>query len=274
MLAFATAVIVTTEFIVVGLLPAMARDLAHLRRRGRRVRDLVRAVVGDVRPLLTMRRARSEPRRVLAVAARSSSRSATSLRRSRRTIPIIIAVRIVQGAALPVFVSVASAAVADLAGAGPRGTCDRAPQSRRRRSRSSSPCRRASSLADPSAGATSFIALADPGAASATVIMRRRLPARWSAGGQASMRAQAANPAAAPCSMSISCCRRCSSTAMFAAYTYLAAFLETGSRLRRPQVALAHRWASALAGLIGNWVAGRVVDRGPTAIDGRRRRSS
>jgi MFS transporter, DHA1 family, inner membrane transport protein len=53
-------------------------------------------------------------------------------------------------------------------------------------------------------------------------------------------------------------------TAMFTAYTYLPAFLETAAGFDGRGVALALAGFGA-AGLFGNWIAGRVVDRGPTA---------
>jgi DHA1 family inner membrane transport protein len=51
--------------------------------------------------------------------------------------------------------------------------------------------------------------------------------------------------------------------AMFAAYTYLAAFLEQVAGFRGRGVAFALA-AFGAAGLGGNWIAGRVVDRGAT----------
>jgi MFS transporter, DHA1 family, inner membrane transport protein len=87
--------VVTTEFIVVGLLPEMARDL-----------DLSTAEV--------------EPRPVLAavlLAFALGNLAATLV----PSYPVIVAVRVVQGAALPVLVSIGSAAIAELAGRGGEG---------------------------------------------------------------------------------------------------------------------------------------------------------
>jgi predicted MFS family arabinose efflux permease len=53
-------------------------------------------------------------------------------------------------------------------------------------------------------------------------------------------------------------------TAMFTAYTYLAAFLETVAGFGGRDVALA-LMGFGVAGLLGNWIAGRAVDRAPTA---------
>jgi MFS transporter, DHA1 family, inner membrane transport protein len=52
--------------------------------------------------------------------------------------------------------------------------------------------------------------------------------------------------------------------AMFAAYSYLAAFLEEVAGFDGRGIA-ATLMGFGIAGVIGNWLAGRVVDRGPTA---------
>jgi predicted MFS family arabinose efflux permease len=52
--------------------------------------------------------------------------------------------------------------------------------------------------------------------------------------------------------------------AMFAGYSYLAAFLETVAGFEGGGIA-ATLMGFGIAGVAGNWVAGRVVDRGPTA---------
>jgi predicted MFS family arabinose efflux permease len=53
-------------------------------------------------------------------------------------------------------------------------------------------------------------------------------------------------------------------TAMFAAYTYVAAFLETVAGFNGREVAFT-LIGFGIAGLAGNWIAGRVVDREPIA---------
>src|SRR5918999_2673157 len=120
MLAFATAVVVTTEFIVVGLLPEMARDLdVSAVEVGRFVSwfALSSALLG---PPLTIAASRAEPRPVLAAAllAFALGNLAATLVPSY---PVIVAVRVLQGAALPVLVSIGSAAIAELAGRGREG---------------------------------------------------------------------------------------------------------------------------------------------------------
>ncbi len=114
-LAYATAVVVATEFIVVGLLPGMATDLRiSLARAGGFVSwfALASALAG---PALTLAAARVPPRWAIvlallpfvlgsAAAAWASSYAA------------IAAARILQGAALPVLVSVGGAALSRAAG--------------------------------------------------------------------------------------------------------------------------------------------------------------
>jgi len=120
MLAFATGVVVTTEFIVVGLLPAMARDLdLDVLEAGRFVSwfALASALFG---PPLTIAASRARPRRVVAAALGvfALGNLAAALLPSYS---LILAVRVVQGAALPALVSVGSVAIAELAGPGREG---------------------------------------------------------------------------------------------------------------------------------------------------------
>ncbi|MPZ19285.1 MAG: MFS transporter [Luteitalea sp.] len=118
--AFAVAVVVTTEFIVVGLVPMIARDLAiSLSESGRLVTwfALSSAFLG---PPLTIGVSKLEARPVLVVALLIfglGGLAATVI----PSYPILVAVRVVQGAALPVFVSVGSAAIARIAGPGRDG---------------------------------------------------------------------------------------------------------------------------------------------------------
>ena len=51
---------------------------------------------------------------------------------------------------------------------------------------------------------------------------------------------------------------------MFAAYSYLAVFLEEVAGFDGRHIA-ATLMGFGIAGVFGNWIAGRVVDRGPTA---------
>lgn len=259
MLAFATAVVVATEFMVVGLLPEMARDLdISVAEAGWFVTwfALSSAVLG---PLLTIAVSRAEPRRVL-VSVMLAFALGNLVAAVLPSYPVIVAVRIIQGAALPVLVSIGSAAAADLAGPGREG--------------------RAVALvyigvvvalvlavpagvvlADYSGWPTSFIGLAVL-AAVGTLALATAFPRRETSG-PASMRAQAAI-LRRPMVQAHLLLSAVLFTAMFAGYSYLAAFLEAiaGFDGRRIAAAL---MGFGIAGVLGNWIAGRVVDRGPTA---------
>jgi MFS transporter, DHA1 family, inner membrane transport protein len=258
MLAFATAVIVATEFIVVGLLPMIARDLdVSLAETGLFVTwfALSSAILG---PILTIVAGRLEPRTVL-VAALLVFGFGNLVVALVPNYTAITAVRAVQGAALPVFVSIANAAVVRLAGPGREG--------------------RAIALvnigvvaglvlavpagvvlADHSGWSTSFVGLAIL-AIIATANIGTAFP-RLGNTGLASIMAQAMI-LRQPLFLAHLLLSAVLFTAMFAAYTYLAAFLEIVAGFDGRDVALA-LVGFGVAGLFGNWVAGRVVDRGPT----------
>jgi DHA1 family inner membrane transport protein len=259
MLAFATAVVVTTEFIVVGLLPEMARDLdISVAEAGRFVSwfALSSAILG---PPLTIVASRMEPRRVVAVALLAFALGNLAATLAPRY-PVIAAVRVIQGAALPVLVSVGSAAIARLAGHGREG--------------------RAVALvyvgvvialvlavpagvvlADHGGWPMSFVSLAIL-AAIATVVLGTAFP-RLATSGVASIKAQAMI-LRRPVVQAHLLLSAVLFAAMFAAYSYLAAFLETiaGFDGRRIAAAL---MGFGIAGIFGNWIAGRVVDRAPAA---------
>jgi predicted MFS family arabinose efflux permease len=259
MVAFATAVVVTTEFIVVGLLPEMARDLdVSVVEAGRFVSwfALASALLG---PPLTIVASRMEPRRVVALGlwAFALGNFAAALAPGYA---LILAVRVVQGAALPALVSVGSVAIARLAGPGQEG--------------------RAVALvylgvvvalvlavpggvvlAEHGGWRTSFLCLALL-AAIAAAILGAAFP-RLGTSGPTSIAAQA-RIMRRPMLQAHLGLSALLFAAMFAAYSYLAAFLETvaGSDGGRIAAAL---MGFGIAGVLGNWIAGRVVDRGPTA---------
>lgn len=116
LLAFTIFVIVTTEFVVVGLLPAMAKDLnLSLAEAGWFVTwfALAAALLG---PPLTMLAGRCDPRHVLITAAIIFAAGNLAIALAPHYF-IVVAVRLLQGCALPAVVSVASVAAARLAGA-------------------------------------------------------------------------------------------------------------------------------------------------------------
>lgn len=258
MLAFATAVVVTTEFIVVGLLPEMARDLnISVAEAGWFVTwfAVSSAILG---PPLTIAASKTEPRRVFAVVllAFALGNLAATLVPSY---PVIVAVRIIQGAALPVLVSIGSAVVADLAGEGREGQAVAlvyigvvvalvlaVPAG--------------VILADYSGWPTSFVSLAVLAFIGA-LILGTAFPRRESSG-LASMKAQTMIMRR-PMVQAHLLLSAMLFAAMFTGYSYLAAFLETVAGFGNGQIAGA-LMGFGIAGILGNWIAGRVVDRGPT----------
>jgi DHA1 family inner membrane transport protein len=259
MVAFATAVVVTTEFVVVGLLPEMARDLdVAVVEAGRFVSwfALASALLG---PPLTIAAGRVAPRRVLAAGLWifALGNLAAALVPSYS---LILAVRFVQGAALPALVSVGTVAIAGLAGPGREG---------RAVARVYVGVVVALVLAVP-AGVVlaahggwraSFLCLALL-AASAAAILGTLFP-RLAAPAQVSSAAQAVI-IRRPTLQAHLLLSALLFAAMFAAYSYLAAFLEVVAGFDGPRIA-ATLMGFGIAGVLGNWVAGRVVDRGPTA---------
>lgn len=114
LLAFANFVIVTSEFIVVGLLPAMASDLGvSLAEAGRLVTwfALAAAIAG---PPATMLAARSEPKLIVMLTALVIAAGNLAVVLAPRYEALVV-VRIAQGCALTVFVSVSTVAAGFLA---------------------------------------------------------------------------------------------------------------------------------------------------------------
>jgi MFS transporter, DHA1 family, inner membrane transport protein len=258
MLAFATAVVVTTEFIVVGLLPEMARDLEISVVEAGRFTSwfaLASAILG---PPLTIAVSRVEPGRVVGAAlwAFALGNLAATLVPSY---PVILSVRVVQGAALPALVSVGSVAIAKLAGQGREGQAVAlvylgvvvaivvaVPAG--------------VVLAEGGGWTSSFLCLAML-AAVAALLVGRAFPRQDMASASISCQATILRRPMVQAQLLLS---GALFTAMFAAYTYLAAILEmvAGFDAKRIAVAL---MGYGIAGVLGNWIAGRVVDRAPTA---------
>ena len=255
--AFATAVVVATEFIVVGLLPAMSRGLGiTLTEAGHFVSAfaLGSAVFG---PLLIIPAARWEPRIVMAVALIPFALGNLAA----AVMPgygVVLAMRILQGAALPVLVSVGSAAVADLAGPG----------------------REARAVAVVYIGVVAGTVVAMPaGTVLADTIDWRisflllggmALVAAWSLmvafPRKDAWRSTAVRDQVSILSRPILWAQLLLSAvlfaAMFAPYTYLAALLENVGGLDATGIAVMLAWFG-LAGIPGNMVAGRLSERGP-----------
>ena len=258
-LVFATAVVVTTEFMAVGLLPVMARDLGiSLAEAGSFVWSfaIAAAILG---PFLTIVASGLEPRRVLVL-----SMLVFGLGNLAATLipnhPVILAVRIVQGAMLPLFVSIGSVAVARLAGPGREGravahinigvvigTVFAVP---------------AGVLVAERTGWPTVFASLGLLAIIATVILASAFP-RLERPVAPAMKAQARIVQARLFQAHL-LLSGLLFTAMFVAYTYLAAYLDRVGGFDGTHIA-AILTGFGVAGLFGNWAAGRIVDRGPTA---------
>lgn len=257
LLAGAIFVVVTTEFVVVGLLPAMASDLnLSLAEAGWFVSwfALAAALLG---PPLTMLAGRCEPRPVLVATAIvfAAGNLAAAL------VPhysVLVAVRLVQGCALPVFASVAIVTAARLAGSGREG--------------------RATSLvnlgvvgatvlgipagamlADKAGWPASFAALAALGFISAA-LLAIQFP-RLGSAKPPSLRAEA-SLMWRPAFLAHLLLSGMLFTAMFAGYSYIVPLLAARFGLEGAITG----WmlmGFGLAGVFGNWLAGRLVDRDP-----------
>lgn len=259
MLAFAGAVVVATEFIVVGLLPFMARDLGlSLQQTGRLVTwfALSAAVFG---PALTIAAGRWTPRRVVTLTLAPFALG-NLLAAAVPSYPVLSTVRAVEGAVLPVFISIGNTALVNLAGPGREGRA----------------------IARVNLGVIAGIVLAVPAGvalaertgwraifvglavltAIAGLIVVTRFP-RMERPGPAGMLVQAAI-LRRPRVQAHLLLSAVLFTAMFASYTYLAAFLEAVAGFGDKGVA-ATLFGFGLAGLFGNWMAGRLVDGGPSA---------
>jgi MFS transporter, DHA1 family, inner membrane transport protein len=266
LLAFAIFVVVTTEFVVVGLLPAMAEDLnMSLVEAGWFVTwfAFAAALLG---PPLTMFASRYDPRRVLVTTAIvfAAGNLAAAL---APQYSLVVAVRVLQGCALPVFASIAIVAAARLAGAGREGwanslvnlgvvaaTVVGIPAG--------------AMIADVAGWHTSFAVLALLGVISAALIAARfpRLgsSAAPSLGTEASLFRR-------PVFLAHLLLSGILFTAMFAGYTYIAAFVSAtlgGTNSHGGTIIGGMLVGFGLAGLLGNWIAGRVVDRDPLAATG------
>lgn len=259
LLAFAMFVVVTTEFVVVGLLPAMARDLnVSLAEAGWFVTHfaLAAAVLG---PPLTMLAGRSDPRHVLVTATTVFAAGNLAIALAPHY-SVVVIVRVLQGCALPAVASVAIVAAARFAGAGREGwaaslvntgvvgaTVLGVPVG--------------AMVADKVGWSASFAGLALLGIISAGLLAVRFPPMTTEK--QPSILTEA-SLLRQPIFLTHLVLSGAIFAAMFAGYSYIAALLGTVAGLDGLTVA----WALTgfgVAGVVGNWVAGRLVDRDPLA---------
>lgn len=259
LLAFTMFVIVTTEFVVVGLLPAMALDLKlPLAETGGFVTwfALAAALLG---PPLTLLAGRRDPRHILITAAITFAVGNLVIAWAPDYF-IVIAVRLLQGSALPAVASVAIVAATRMAGTKREGWAI---------SRVNLGIVAATVLgvpagamaADKAGWPVSFTGLALFGFISAGLIAVW-FP-RMEIAKQASMMTEV-SLLWRPGFLMHLLLSFILFTGMFAGYTYIAVLLGTLANLDGAMIG----WALTgfgLAGVFGNWLAGRVVDRNPLA---------
>lgn len=259
-LAFATGIIVTLEFIVIGLLPLLAADLAvSLERAGWLVAAFALSA-GIIGPVLTLLSARWPPRHVLVpslmILAVSSVVAALSPGFS-----LLLGMRVVQGAMLTLFISVASATAAAMADDGRAG---------RAIGQVNLGMVVATALVLPAGVALAeslgwrilFAGLGLLALLTSSVIWWLMPP---SLAGQASASWRQARILRRPPFILHLALSTLLFTAMFVAYSYIAAFFEQVMGWSGRGIALG-LLGFGLAGVAGNWVASRWVDRVPTLL--------
>jgi DHA1 family inner membrane transport protein len=256
-LATAGFAVVTTEFVIVGLLPMLAASFAITVPQAGLLVTLFAFTVALFGPLLTVAAARIE-RRALFVGIMSLFAGADILAAVAPNLPVMVIARLLPALALPVFWSVASATASQLV----------------------PPERAGRAVAAVFTGITvatvigvpvgtliaalagwrmTFLAIAALCAATAGLIAAlfpRLVPS--SAG---SLRSQAAILKRGKILVYL-VLSTLVFTAMFAGYTYLADFLGQVSRFDGTSVGWILMGFGAV-GVVGNWAAGRLVDRGP-----------
>jgi DHA1 family inner membrane transport protein len=254
LLAFAIFVVVTTEFVVVALLPAMAGDLnVSLPEAGWFVTWFALA-------------SRCNPRDALVATALvfAAGNLAAALTPQYR---LVVAVRMLQGCTLSVFAGIAIVAAARLAGVGREGwanslvnigvvaaTVVGIPTG--------------AMIADVAGWPASFALLALLGAISAALIAVR-FP-RLGSSTPPSLRTEA-SLLWRPAFLAHLLLSGILFTAMFAGYTYIAAFVGAllGAANGRDGAIIGGMLIGfGVAGVLGNWIAGRVVDRDPLLATG------
>jgi MFS transporter, DHA1 family, inner membrane transport protein len=256
LLAPAIAIVVASEFIVVGLLPLIARDLDVPLATAGRLTGMFALSAAVAGPLLTLATSPMSPRRVLIGSLLLFSIGNTMMV-VVSDFSTLLAARIVQGAALPAFVSVGAAVVTQLA----------------------SPSRRGKALAQANIGFVIGVLVALPAGVALAQSGNWRLPflvlaiAPIPAAALVAWFFPAVQPdrPAIPAQLDLLKHRAFLGhlllsvmlfATMFSAYTFLAAWLERSLALPIASVAIALFLFSA-AGLIGNGLAARVADRMP-----------
>lgn len=253
----AVSVVVATEFIVIGLLPLIAYDLGISLAEAGRLTGLFALSAAVAGPGLTLLGSRWSPRSVLVFTLLLYSVGNTVMA-SSSNFSVLLTTRIIQGAMLPAFVSVGAAAVASLA----------------------MPDQRGRALANANLGFVIGVLVALPAGLALAKWGNWRLPfellslfslvaAAVTWGRYPNYRA----PEIPSIALQLNLLRNALFlghlllsvllfASMFAAYTFLAAWLDGYLNLSGSQIALTLLLFSAI-GLVGNSIAARVADRAP-----------
>lgn len=258
-LAFAAFVIVTTEFLIVGLLPALARDLAIPIATAGQLVTLFAVVVMLCGPFLTAWLANVERKRlfvaILLLFAASNAVAAIA-----SNFWILAVARLIPALALPVFWGTASETAADIAGPGKSGRAVATvylgisaamlfgiPLG---------------TLASDAIGWRGAFGLLAALSLVTAILIFISMPA-VRASHPVKMREQA-RILKSPVFLANVALSVLVFTAMFTGYTYLAEMLEKSAGIAP---ALVGWWLMGFGavGLIGNWLGGRWVDRKPLA---------
>ncbi|MEH6578975.1 MAG: MFS transporter [Amphritea sp.] len=261
LLAFTMFVIVTSEFVVVGLLPVMATDLnVPLSDTGWFVTwfALAASLLG---PPLAVFAGRYNPRDFLIASTIAFATGNLAIALAPHYY-IVIATRVLQGSILPAIVSVAAVEAVRLAGAEREGwAISRVNLGVAATTILGVP---ASAIAADKVGwPASFASLALLGLISAGLIALWFPRVSMGIATQSSMLTEVSllwRPSFL-IQLLLSCVLF---TGMFAGYTYIAALLGTLANIDGATIG----WVLmgfGLAGVLGNWVSGRVVDRDPIA---------
>ncbi|MGF1622317.1 MAG: MFS transporter [Rhodomicrobiaceae bacterium] len=258
--ALATAAIVTTEFIVIGLLPLLAGDFGVTLGQAAWLVSTFAISAAVAGPAVTLVAGRWPPRAFLTLSAILFG-LCNLIAAIFPSFTVLLVMRAIQGSLLTPFVSIASASAA--AGAGER--------------------RAGQAIGQVNMGTVIGVVVVVPAMVSlaemagwqaahavlgAFTILAAAMVAANTPGGQMTSPAtfvQQADILRRPDFLGHLLLSTLLFTAMFAAYSYIAAYLETIIGLSGPDVAFA-LFGFGVTGIGGNWLASRVVDRDPTGL--------
>lgn len=259
-LAFATGAVTTTEFIVIGLMPQLAEDLGIALHSAGWLITAFAIAAALAGPVVTLIAARWPPRVVL-VSMLAIFGLGSLIAVAIPSFGVMIAVRVIQGAILTAYVSLASstAVAAAPVGRGGRavghvnlgtviGIVIAVPAG--------------VAMAEALGWRAVYIGLGVVTLAAAPCLLRIMGPARQQ--GAALPRGQA-GIVGRPRFLGHLLLSALLFTAMFSAYSYIAGFLQAVLGLSGSGVAAA-LLGFGVAGIIGNWLASRAVDREPARL--------